>query len=231
MICGMRYPGGKGKTYQHIINLMPPHEVYIETHLGGGAVLRNKKRAARNIAIDLDARVIEAWRGREQAVGVELHCMRAEDFLQSHSYTGEELIYVDPPYHPETRRQGRVYTHDYSPADHQRLLAIVQTLPCKVLISGYAHPLYADVLAGWRTRTFDAKTHTDVRLETVWFNYEPPTQLHDSRYLGADFRQRHAVKRRLERLQSKIRSMDCLERSAFIEWLSEQYKPVLRGEQ
>ena len=32
---GMNYPGGKGGVYQRLINLMPPHEVYIETHLGG----------------------------------------------------------------------------------------------------------------------------------------------------------------------------------------------------
>jgi len=35
----MRYLGGKGKTYQRIINLMPPRRVYIETHLGGGGSL------------------------------------------------------------------------------------------------------------------------------------------------------------------------------------------------
>ena len=39
----MRYPGGKGKTYHQIINLLPPHKTYIETHLGGGAVvIRNR---------------------------------------------------------------------------------------------------------------------------------------------------------------------------------------------
>ena len=36
----MTYPGGKGGNgfYQKIINLIPPHDVYIETHLGGGAI-------------------------------------------------------------------------------------------------------------------------------------------------------------------------------------------------
>ena len=27
----MNFPGGKGGTYQKYINLMPPHEVYIES--------------------------------------------------------------------------------------------------------------------------------------------------------------------------------------------------------
>jgi site-specific DNA-adenine methylase len=36
-----RYPGGKGGAgvYQTIINNIPPHDTYIETHLGGGNIL------------------------------------------------------------------------------------------------------------------------------------------------------------------------------------------------
>lgn len=225
----MHYPGGKGKTYQHIINLMPPHEVYVETHLGGGAVLRNKKPSTKTIAIDLDARVVESWRSSPNGDGIDLFCMRAEEFLQSYSFTGGELLYVDPPYHPSTRRQARVYKHDYSHEDHERLLGILVRLPCRVILSGYANPLYEQMLAGWRTQTFRAKTHTDLRVETVWLNYEPPAQLHDCRFLGADFRERLAVKRRLQRLQSKFRSMDRIERSAFIEWLNEEYAVSLES--
>jgi site-specific DNA-adenine methylase len=39
----IKFLGGKGKCYQRLINLMPPHQTYIESHLGGGAVMRNKK--------------------------------------------------------------------------------------------------------------------------------------------------------------------------------------------
>lgn len=218
----MRYPGGKGKTYQHVINLMPPHEVYIETHLGGGAVLRNKRPSTSSIAIDRDARVIEAWRQRALP-GVELHCKRAEDFLEAYQFTNQELVYADPPYHPATRRRERVYAHDYSHDDHVRLLGVLRRLPCSVILSGYAHPLYDDLLAGWQKRTFHANTHAGIREETLWFNFEPPSLLHDCRFLGADFRQRQTVKRRLQRLQDKVRSMDGVERSAFIEWLGREY--------
>lgn len=59
----MTYPGGKAAsgTYQQIINLIPPHRVYIETHLGGGAIARAKRPAAVNILIDLDAAAIAAF--------------------------------------------------------------------------------------------------------------------------------------------------------------------------
>jgi hypothetical protein len=52
------YPGGKGKGYQKIINLIPPHAVYIETHLGSGIVMRRKRPALLNIGIDRNSAVL-----------------------------------------------------------------------------------------------------------------------------------------------------------------------------
>ncbi|WPL11530.1 hypothetical protein Thiosp_01277 [Thiorhodovibrio litoralis] len=40
---------------QPIIALMPPHDTYIETHLGGGAIMQRKPPALRNIAIERNA--------------------------------------------------------------------------------------------------------------------------------------------------------------------------------
>ncbi|HEJ4804126.1 TPA: DNA adenine methylase, partial [Pseudomonas aeruginosa] len=117
----MRYPGGKGKCYQRLINLMPPHQTYIESHLGGGAVMRNKKAAQRNIGLDLDAKVIELWQSKLPGT-CELHQVDAVSFLEGFAFKGEELVYVDPPYVPETRRREKVYRCDYTEADHIRLL-------------------------------------------------------------------------------------------------------------
>ena len=49
---------------QAIIALMPPHDTYIETHLGGGAVMRNKPPARNNIAIDIDPEYGAAYYSR-----------------------------------------------------------------------------------------------------------------------------------------------------------------------
>ena len=59
----MAYPGGKAGdgVYQRLISLMPPHEVYIEPFLGGGAIMRHKRPTRLNIGIDLDSQVISMW--------------------------------------------------------------------------------------------------------------------------------------------------------------------------
>jgi DNA adenine methylase len=224
----MRYPGGKGKTYQHIINLMPVHRVYIETHLGGGAVMRHKLPAEENIGIDADERTVAAW-AIDPLDHVDVRCQRAEEFLSNYAFKGDELVYVDPPYHPATRRQERVYRLDYSEEDHMRLAALLCELPCMIILSGYTNPVYERMLRGWGTKTFQAKTHVDVRTETLWFNFEPPKQLHDSRYVGDDFRARQTVRRRMDRLRDRVARMPDVERAAFMQWLREAYPIVERS--
>jgi len=68
----MAYPGGKNGAgvYQTLINLMPPHEAYIEPFLGGGAVMRLKRPARLNIGIDLVPSAVSAMREAFPAAGV-----------------------------------------------------------------------------------------------------------------------------------------------------------------
>jgi len=218
----MKYPGGKGKCYQHLINLMPPHHTYIESHLGGGAVMRNKKPAQRNIGLDLDPKVIEMWK-QDLSNVCELHQIDAVNYLENYIFHGNELVYVDPPYLPETRKRGKVYRCDYTEKDHIHLLQCLNDLPCKVMISGYENDLYNKLLPGWRKVHFSAKTHIEVREETVWMNFEHPNRLHDARYIGKTFRDRQNIQRRQSRLRSRIENLDSIERNDLYKWMQEHY--------
>lgn len=222
MMFRMRYPGGKGKCYQRLINMMPPHHTYIESHLGGGAVMRNKILATRNIGLDLDPRVIARWRTEHPDI-CELYEADAAAFLAAFDFQGDELIYVDPPYLPMTRRRKKVYTFDYRREDHQRLLGTLLALPCKIMISGYDSDLYNTELAGWHKVSFQAKTHVDVRDECVWMNFEPQERLHDSRFMGDTYRDRQTIQRRQARLRSRIDRMEPTERHALLKWMQENY--------
>ena len=216
----MRYPGGKGKTYQHIINVLPSHTTYIETHLGGGAVLRHKKPADRSIGIDLDAAVIRRWRYLFPSLA-DYFESDAVDFLTSQRFAGDEVVYCDPPYLPGTRRRARVYRHDYVESDHIRLLSTLREVPCRVVVSGYPSELYDEWLSDWSTQTFAAKSHHGVRQEKLWFNFEVPPCLHDARHLGRDFRERQTIKRRLQRLKRRITTLSAPERHLLSEWLED----------
>ena len=212
----MKYLGGKGQTFQKLINLMPPHDVYIETHLGGGAVIRNKKPAKRNIGLEIDPKVIEKW-SEEEKRGLEIIQSDAVNYLKSYKFTDNDLIYCDPPYLRETRRRKRkFYKFEYSFEQHVELLEVIKTLPCMVMISGYESDLYKEMLKGWHIHTFQAKTSMGVATEWLWMNYPAPSQLHDYRFLGDNFRQRERLKKKKENWLSRLKSMPVLERQALL---------------
>ncbi|HEM7146963.1 TPA: DNA adenine methylase [Providencia stuartii] len=218
----MRYPGGKGKCYQQIINLMPEHQTYIETHLGGGSVMRNKLPAKRNIGIDLDSKLIESWRKTKIQL-CELVNSDAISFLHSFHFTGNEMVYADPPYVHSTRQRCKIYKHEYTDEDHEQLLEVLLSLPCNVMISGYENPLYTRLLSNWRCVQFNAKTHSGVRQESIWMNYPHPEKLHDARYMGNNYRERQTISRRRDRLYTRIDQMHPIERHELIKWLNSKY--------
>lgn len=200
----MSYPGGKSKCYQQLINLIPPHRVYIETHLGGGAVLRHKRPAEESIGIDRDASVIRKFSGKFSQQ-FRFFTAHAEEWLLNYKFLGDEFIYADPPYLLHTRRATRSpYRYDYTNEDHARLLAILTNLPCRIMISGYRSALYQELLPGWTTQDFEVNSRSGLRVETVWLNYKA-SAVHDTRYLGSTFRERQTIKRRCQRWVRRFR--------------------------
>jgi DNA adenine methylase len=181
-------------------------------------VLLHKKPSPVAIGIDRDPALIAAWRQRFPSIACYVEA-DAIDFLRAAHLRGDEVVYCDPPYVPTTRRRTRVYRYDYDRSDHVRLLEVLCGLPCRVLISGYPSPLYDAMLRGWNTHCFNVKTHAEVRLEKLWFNYDPPTQLHDARYLGGNFRERQNVRRRMARLVKRISALSTQEQHSLSEWL------------
>ncbi|MDQ1158536.1 DNA adenine methylase [Sphingomonas sp. SORGH_AS 950] len=209
------YPGGKGRSYQHVINLMPPHRRYIESHVGGGAVLRRKRPAAESIIIDLDRTVTDRWQARNMK-NVVVRNGDALRIIPELDVSQDDLIYADPPYLPATRRTRRYYRYDYDEADHVALLNLLSGLPCKVVLSGYRSDLYDRHLAGWTRTDYTALTHNGLVTESAWTNFQPGSVLHDYRYIGSDFREREASKRRRENLFHRIATVDPVERNAVL---------------
>jgi hypothetical protein len=248
----MPYQGGKSQpgAYHTLINLMPPHRVYIEAFLGGGAVMRYKKPAEINIGIDLDRSVISRWPPPAETGRVDRHAVElprlagngasavavrnghsaerarwrflstdALRFLKTYQFTGDELVYCDPPYLLSARSQvtENYYRHEMSDLQHRDLLRILRQLKCKVMISGYASHLYSTLLKGWNEVTYTAWTHRhEPRTEHVWFNYPQPVALHDYRYLGTNYRERQDIRRQQMRWKRKLEKMPLVKRQALL---------------
>lgn len=216
----MPFPGGKegSGVYQTIINQIPPHQTYIEPFAGGAAILRLKKPAPANIAVDIDPVCTENL-AILQVPGLLVFCDDAISYLKRYRWKGNEFVYCDPPYLMETRlSQRKIYPFEFSsPRQHLELLSLLKSIPAMVMISSYWSNLYFETLKGWRFIVYPGSTRSTFKVkEFLWMNYPEPLTLHDYRYIGKNFRERERIKRRQRRWKARLERMDQLERTALI---------------
>ncbi len=210
----MRYIGNKARAgvLQRIINLIPPHDVFIEPFAGSAGVAREKRPAAETILIDKSARFGPAAAGAiPGAVFIQGDGIK---FLKERRYTGREMVYCDPPYLAGTRQFRKYYEHEMSEADHRRLLLTVRELPCRVMVSGYASALYDELLSEWPGRdSFEVGTRGGTRTECLWFNYDRPVVLHDFSHVGENKRERLYIRRMQARWVARFMAQPPQERA------------------
>jgi DNA adenine methylase len=209
----MPYLGGKSQAgvYQRIINLIPPHDVYLEPFLGGGAIMRLKRPARLSYGVDRSRAALETAlpAGASAVHGCGI------DFLENFPWRGGEFVYADPPYLLSTRKSRARYEFEMTDAEHSRLLDVLRSLPCPVLLSGYPSALYDEALAGWEREEFQVMTrgHTWAT-EVLWRNYPRPEVLHDVSFVGSGYRERLRIKRKRARWAARLARMPALERAA-----------------
>lgn len=86
------------------------------------------------------------------------------------------LLYIDPPYLPETREEG-LYECEMGPEKHAEMLAAALACEGAVMISGYACPLYDEALGAWRRVEVVTQNNMQKgdkkkeRVEVLWMNY------------------------------------------------------------
>lgn len=113
----------------------------------------------------------------ERLRGVSIECRPALELMVLFS-DPKVLIYLDPPYMPETRSSKsrkaegyHTYRHEMTVDDHAELLASANASTAMVLISGYPSPLYDDLLQGWERVEVVARAHRNAaRTEVLWIN-------------------------------------------------------------
>lgn len=113
----------------------------------------------------------------ERLRGVQIENRPAIEVIQRFNYTNV-LIYLDPPYMPETRH-GKQYLHEmYTKESHMELLEVAREHKGFLMISGYDSELYNDMLKNWTRIEIDNYTQTSKkRKEILWMNFQPAIQL------------------------------------------------------
>lgn len=207
----MGYPGSKAQAgvFQRIIGQMPPHSLYVEPFFGSGQVFWRKRRAERSIIIDRSpALLVKA--GAE--AGVSAIAGDAIALLPTLRLPADAVVYCDPPYLLSTR-SGRVYyEHELPEGRHASLLALLQDLPGRFLISGYPSELYSSQLKDWRCLRYRTRTRGRTVTECLWCNFPEPAELHDWRYAGQNFRQRLSLRRLAARWLARLEGMPARKR-------------------
>tara|TARA_R110002051_G_scaffold257868_1_gene316872 strand:- start:9711 stop:10421 length:711 start_codon:yes stop_codon:yes gene_type:complete len=222
------YFGGKGGsgTYQQIINIIPPHKHLLIPFAGNCGVTRNIKPCQRTYVNDLDAVVVDAWLNSEAVKQgcISVNKKDAFEFIEIvfHSFNSYDSVnYWDPPYPKDTRKSNHKYKYELSDQQHLNLLDLAKkNKQHKILISTYDNLMYQHELKGWNNIQFTSQTRKGVAVETVYFNYDMPTELHDYSYLGNDYKEREQYKLKRSRLIDKFNRMTPLERNYYMEALS-----------
>ncbi len=218
------YVGGKNGSgvYQAIINQIPPHKIFISGYAGNCGILANKKKALlANIAIDVDASVINGWDT------VQDICTVKEEFLtvlygllrNYEDWEKEELFFfLDPPYLKESRKDKRAYYKNemLDLTSHKEMLSAAKKIPFNVCIVHYPNELYDEELKHWRKVDIKGRSRTGIVTERLYMNFEEPTQLHDYSFFGDNFRSRAAYKKSIKNMKLKFCRMTILEQNFYI---------------
>lgn len=209
---------------------MPKHSTYIETHLGGGNILVKKKPAESTIAIEIDTAVLKNFKEYHTDICDDAISFKNDDclnILKNHLFTKDTLVYADPPYVFETRKnQNDLYNFEYTTEDHIQLLKTLNNLDCFVMISGYESKLYQSLLKEekWRLFTFNSMTRKGVRIEALWCNFNPDDYMkHDYSYIGSDFRDRERIKRKAERWMNNLDKLPPDERNFLLSNITDKF--------
>jgi DNA adenine methylase len=222
---GMQYTGGKNGSgvYQRLINLIPPHTLYVEAFLGSGPIMRFKRPAVSSVGIDADGEALSTFPSGD-IPNLMLIKTDAVDWLSRNPLPPDAFVYLDPPYLMSTRSTKQDYykCEFGDDAQHTQLLQVATGLKCMVMISGYYSELYARMLNGWRTVTFKSRTRSGrTATEWVWMNYPEPFALHDYTYLGEDRRKRQNIRKMQKRQLAKLRDLPTMQRYAMLEVIKE----------
>ncbi len=129
--------------------------------------------------------VVSRWLGGVDALEdiahrllrVQIENRPAVDVIELYDGPGT-LFYCDPPYLHATRGDAKAYGFEMDEGQHREFAKAVNACRAKVAVSGYDHPLMAELFKPGRwlkTLGADRTIHStkDTRQEVLWTNFRP----------------------------------------------------------
>lgn len=226
----MQYPGGKNQsgTFQKLINIIPPHSIYLELFAGSAAIYNNIDTCSLSILMDIDP-IVCANLSKIVRPGAIIINHDAISFLKCsvdlitflHDIGHCVFMYLDPPYPFSVRKSvDPIYKYEMSDPQHVELLKLISHVKFNFAISSYQNELYDSHLSGCNIIDFNNATRQGIARERVYFNYELPDKLHDYSFIGNDFRERAKFKMQRDHMVSKINRMPALLRNSILDNLN-----------
>lgn len=217
------YPGAKTNSglIPFMINNIPAHKRYFELFCGTAELYIRKEAAEISILADIDSKVIGEHLKKHLPADTRLYNMPFENIVHAYrnTFTRNDFMYLDPPYPGIARRSGRsYYEHEMlSIGEHTEFLELCKTIDANIMISTSPNHLYGRILSDWRVKNFETMGHRGRYTETIYMNYPEPEILHQYNYLGNDFIDRQRIKRKVDRMEAKIKHLPVHERMAILQ--------------
>jgi DNA adenine methylase len=143
----------------------------------GWRYYQDPRGSGSSMADYLDTDVARLAAAAARIRGVALECRPALEVVRGYGQHSGCLIYADPPYLRAVRTwtNSNGYAHEmHAESEHRELLEALLGCRASVVLSGYASPLYDDLLCTWFRREIATQASnggTDrARAEVLWSN-------------------------------------------------------------
>jgi DNA adenine methylase len=170
---------------EYLAAYLPAHDsveqarrTLVKAWMGYGSGGLVESSAGFRVALSMRRHTAKEWAGyarhiddfAERLAGVFIESRPASALMAQYDEP-DALWFLDPPYLGETRGARHRYRHDFTEADHIALAEQARALRGRVILSGYASPLYDELYAGWTTRSRPARDAlSQQRTEVLWLN-------------------------------------------------------------
>ncbi len=218
-----------------IISKMPKHDIYIEPFLGTGSIMSLKEKANINIGIDLDISILHQLKIKSDYTILNGNSLIFLKYLiDTYNYIESKqqkiLIYLDPPYLPETRTSFNQcnYKHELMHQEHIQLCKQLKEISMQyqnvfIMLSGYKSNLYMSMLPGAKWFYYETQTMSrgGKRIESLWTNFNPNNYIkHDYNYVGQNYTDSQRIKRKANRWVDNLEKLPLDEREYIFKMIS-----------